>query len=501
MMKEIKVSTNNIKKINENWRYCIGTGRLSLALRKEYLDALRTVQKEIGFKYIRGHGLLCDDIGIYREYEWKGKTKVLYNFTYIDQIFDSFLELNIKPFVELGFMPKQLSSSDETVFWWEGNITPPKDYEKWRQLIFNLVTHFIERYGLVEVLSWPFEVWNEPNLSKFWKDANMEAYFKLYQETATVIKRIHSDIQVGGPAICGGSDYWLKEFLDFCEREAVPVDFLSRHAYTSLQGEEIPFGVYQDLQPSESLLKDFKSGREYLSHSNQPNLPVHITEFNTSYKPVNQIHDTAYNATYLAKVISQGGEWVDSFSYWTFSDVFEEEDIPKSLFHGGFGLLAYYQIKKPTYYLYQFFAKLSGPVLYRDDQTHVVQKTDGNLAFIAWNESAEKGAGHEKAVKITLPIVGKQVFLKRTVVSEQYGNAWGCWRQLGRPRFPSREQIEIIRDASMPKIETETFKVVNNELTIEYSLTKNELSLFEFYVITEEKQIYEGWDDTKLISY
>lgn len=501
MKTDILILDGKAEKFNDNWRYCIGTGRLNLALRKEYLDGLKLVQEEIGFKYIRGHGLLCDDVGIYREYEWNGETKVFYNFTYIDQIFDSFLELNIKPFVEIGFMPEALASSHETIFWWKGNVTPPKDYQKWRNLIFNVVSHFIERYGLKEVLTWPFEIWNEPNLSNFWKDADMAEYFKLYKETVEVIKGIHPNIQVGGPAICGGSDYWMKEFLDFCEREKVPVDFLSRHAYSSGPSEVIPFGVYQEIHPSDSLLKDFKSGRDYLEKSAFPNLPVHITEFNTSYKPVNPIHDTAYNATYLAKVISQGGDLVDSFSYWTFSDVFEEEDIPKSLFHGGFGLLAYYQIKKPTYYLYQFFAKLSGQTLHKDDTVHVVKKGDGNVSFVTWNKCPHKGDGFEKGISITLPIEAKEVFVKRTIVNEEYGNAWNCWRKLGRPRFPSQEQIEIIRSCSQPKVEMATYEVSDNTLTFTYCLAKNELSLFEIYAVIPEKQTYDGLDDSKLTSY
>ena len=239
---------------HDAWRECVGTGRLSLALRKDYLESLALVQKEIGFRYIRGHGLLHDDVGIYREYEWEGETRVLYNFTYIDQIFDSFLDLGLKPFVEIGFMPEALASSTETIFWWKGNVTPPKDYGRWRDLIHAVVTHFVERYGLEEVLTWPFEIWNEPNLSNFWKDADQAEYFKLYRETVGAIKAIDPGFQVGGPAICGGSDHWMADFLRFCDEESVPVDFLSRHAYSSGPREPIPFAAYQEIAPPESLL-------------------------------------------------------------------------------------------------------------------------------------------------------------------------------------------------------------------------------------------------------
>ncbi|BBW96337.1 hypothetical protein GsuE55_11700 [Geobacillus subterraneus] len=161
-MKVVNVPSNGREKFKKNWKFCVGTGRLGLALQKEYLDHLKLVQEKIGFRYIRGHGLLSDDVGIYREVEIDGEMKPFYNFTYIDRIVDSYLALNIRPFIEFGFMPKALASGDQTVFYWKGNVTPPKDYNKWRDLIVAVVSHFIERYGIEEVRTWLFEVWNEP---------------------------------------------------------------------------------------------------------------------------------------------------------------------------------------------------------------------------------------------------------------------------------------------------------------------------------------------------
>lgn len=111
-MKPIIVAAKGKEKLTENWKYCIGTGRLGLALQKEYLDHLKIIQEKIGFKYIRGHGLLSDDVGIYREMKIGEEVKVFYNFTYIDRIFDSFLDLNLRPFIEFGFMPELLASGD-----------------------------------------------------------------------------------------------------------------------------------------------------------------------------------------------------------------------------------------------------------------------------------------------------------------------------------------------------------------------------------------------------
>jgi xylan 1,4-beta-xylosidase len=109
------------------WRKCVGAGRANEGLRADWQEQLGKVKKDCGFEYIRMHGLLHDDMGVY--FEEKGKP--VYNWQYIDVLYDFLLSINIKPFVELSFMPKDLASGPETVFWWKGNITPPKDYNKW----------------------------------------------------------------------------------------------------------------------------------------------------------------------------------------------------------------------------------------------------------------------------------------------------------------------------------------------------------------------------------
>src|SRR5690554_3441538 len=213
------------------WRECVGTGRFNLALRSDYLESLALTQAEIGFRYIRGHGLLGDDIGVYRPYDDDGHRGVLHSFTYVDQVVDSYLSLGIKPFVELGFMPEALASGAQTVFWWKGNVTPPRDESEWVRLVAATVRHLIERYGLEEVRTWPIEVWNEPNLDIFWEGADQAKYFELFESTARAIKDIDAALQVGGPAISPGSDEWLPAFADFVAAREVPVDFVSKHAY------------------------------------------------------------------------------------------------------------------------------------------------------------------------------------------------------------------------------------------------------------------------------
>ena len=484
-----------------NWKKCVGTGRLGLALQKEYQDNLAYVQENIGFSYIRGHGLLHDDVGIYREDEVDGEIRPFYNFTYIDRIFDSYLEKGLKPFVELGFMPSKLASGEQAVFYWQGNVTPPKDYEKWAHLIKAVVSHFISRYGIDEVLTWPFEVWNEPNLQVFWKDADKQEYFKLYKISAIAVKEVDERLQVGGPAICGGADYWITDFLEFCDKEKAPVDFVSRHAYTSSQPiVRTAHIMYQDIWEADYMLNEFKQVREMINNSAFPNLPFHITEYNTSWHPLNPVHDTAFNAAYVARIISEGGDYVDSFSYWTFSDVFEEADVPRSQFHGGFGLVALNNIAKPTFHMFSFFAKLGEEQLYRDENILVTRRPDGSIALVAWNAVAVNDREAEKELEVTIPFEHPLAFIKKQTVNEKYGNPMKTWIDMGRPRYPSKSMVKTLQQVAEPKISTNSHKPESGRLNIKILLSKNEVTLIEISAVTDESSSYIGLNDD-LIGY
>ncbi len=502
MVIKIRVADRAETVFKKNWRLCVGTGRLGLALQKEYMEHLIMVKQAIGFEYIRGHGLFHDDLAIYREIETDGQIKPFYNFTYIDRIFDSFLEAGIRPFIELGFMPRQLASGDQTIFDWKGHVTPPKDYEEWARLVRATVRHFIDRYGPEEVLTWPFEVWNEPNLVHFWKDADKAEYFKLYKTTAAAVKEAHPGLLVGGPAICGGSDEWIADFLDFCDREQAPVDFVSRHAYTSMQPHKVTAEYYyQELHDPSYMLEELEKVRGMIDRSPFPRLPFHITEYNTSYSPVNPVHDTVLNAAYLARILSEGGDFADSFSYWTFSDVFEELGVPRAPFHGGFGLVALHGIPKPTFHLFAFFRALGDEVLHRDERMIVTRRKDGSIALAAWNLVMDKGAGFELNMELEIPIRPGEWFVKRQTVDEDHGNPWRVWQQMGRPRFPAPDQIETLRQAARVRLRTERVFGCNGIWKAALTLGKNEVTLVEISPVEDQTDTYDGLDDSLITSY
>ena len=240
-----------------NAGYCVGTGRMGLALHREYQEQLARVQQLAGFRHIRGHGLFCDDMGIFQPYtDAAGTEHDAYCFTYLDRVMDDYLRLGVRPFLELGFMPEKLASGKQTIFNWKGNVTPPADPDRWAALVKATLEHLKERYGAAEVSAWPCEVWNEPNLACFWENADKAAYLRLYEVTARAVKEVLPEMPVGGPAICGGegSQAWVRDFLAFCRERRLPVDFVSRHAYMGLTPFYRGRYLYQEMRTVEDIL-------------------------------------------------------------------------------------------------------------------------------------------------------------------------------------------------------------------------------------------------------
>ena len=475
--------TADLKKtvaFNNKATHCVGTGRMDLALHKEYLDQLKLTQDEIGFSYIRGHGLFSKYMGIYREFRhMEGKTE--YCFTYLDMVMDSYLEVNIRPILELGFMPDDLASGTETTFFWKGKISPPKDYKKWTDLVQATLRHLIERYGIDEIRNWPVEVWNEPNLPSFWKDANMDEYFKLYELTSKAVKEVDEQIKVGGPAICGVDDErWLKAFLDFVKENNLPMDFVSRHHYTSYMPKLEGHYSYIDLHEPENAFKWLERSRDIVdSYEEFKGMEIFITEFNTSYVPNAPIHDTVLNATYVAHMLSRLGDKHESYSYWTFGDLFEEFGVPFTPFHGGFGLVANGLIKKPTFYTFEFYKKLQGECLLRAEDAIVIKCANGDLRGLLWNADLYN-ENNNKAIEIDIDNIDDgEYFMIEKFVDENHANPLKMWHEMGEPASLDNEQKALLRQAAEPGI-TSSDKLANDgKISLSFNLNPNELRYFE----------------------
>jgi xylan 1,4-beta-xylosidase len=382
----IKVDYNkSVGELNTMSKECIGAGRANEGLRADWQQQLAMVKKECDFKYIRMHGLLSDDMAVYREDE-KGNPE--YNYQYIDALYDFLLSIKMKPFVELGFMPSALASGRETIFWWKGNVTPPKDYKKWEDLIRNLTQHFTERYGVEEVKTWYFEVWNEPNLSPGFWTGTQDEYFKLYEYSARAIKSVNPAYKVGGPATAGAA--WVPETIEFCAKNNVPLDFISTHTYGVKQGFLDEYGTSGTILNKEesSVSGEVITSRKQISESAMPNLELHYTEWSSSYTPADPIHDSYHSAAYILQKLKQVGNAANSMSYWVFTDIFEEPGPRFTPFHGGFGLLNTQGIKKPAYFSYSYLNKLGATELQNTDKSSWATKNSkGDVQLLFWDFS------------------------------------------------------------------------------------------------------------------
>ncbi len=495
--KDIIIDNKKTFIFNNHADECIGTGRMDLALGEEYRRQLALVQEEIGFNYIRGHGLFSDGMAIYHEYnDQDGNIIVEYNFTYLDQVMDSYQKLGIKPFLELGFMPKALASGTQTIFYWRGNTTPPKDYQRWCDLVCATLRHLMDRYGVDEVITWPIEVWNEPNLPGFWENADMKEYFKLFEVTFHSIKKLDARFQVGGPAVCGGSDeMWIQAFMEFCHEKKLKIDFVTRHHYTTQLPQPNGHYGYVELNDPEEGLVNLQTTRTIIdTFPEYRGLDIHITEFNTSYIPNCPLHDTNVNAAYIANQLSRLGDCNVSYSYWTFGDVFEEFGVPFTPFHGGFGLVANGCIPKPTFWSFAFYKQLKGNCIFKSDDAVIVKKEDGTLCGVIWNLQVKSKEDLKLNFKVPVEEQDAKYCLLTKTVDSKVCNPLKMWHDFGEPSSLSDKQLNLLQHAARPLLETKVIEANKDFIEFDISIRENGVIYLELSKIklqSDRGYIYE----------
>ena len=451
MEKNIIIQAGDTASFRNLTDYCVGTGRLDLALHREYQDQLSAVQKLCHFRHVRGHGLFSDQLGIWQEWGPPFMEREQgFCFTYLDRVMDAYLENGLEPFLELGFMPEKLAASDQTLFYWKAHTVPPKDPEEWCRLVRETLKHLAARYGRDRVETWPCEIWNEPNLPGFWEHADKAKYLELYRITVQAVREVLPAMRVGGPAICGGtgSQQWIADFLAFCRDEKLPVDFVTRHAYLGQNPEHKSRYLYHKMNAPEMLIAEMQESRNIIdSFPEYKGIPMYITEFNTSYSPFCPIHDTNQNAAFCAALLARLGDVADGYSYWTFGDVFEEQGIPNRPFHGGFGMMANGLIPKPTLWTFSFFANLRGECVLRNEYAVILRREDGGYEAVLWNLPGENK--EPLNLSFSFPLEGDTTAMLE-LVDEETCNPLACWHAMGEPADLNREQLEFLRGAGQP---------------------------------------------------
>jgi xylan 1,4-beta-xylosidase len=445
------------------WEHTVGSDHAPIALRADWRQQLRRSHDELGFQYVRFHGLLSDDMGtLVRE-----QNQLLYSFFNADQVFDFLLSIGMKPFVELSFMPAALASGNKTVFNYKANITPPRDYKQWATLIHKLVSHWVERYGVKEVRQWFFEVWNEPNLKSFWTGTQRD-YFKLYRYTADAIKKVDQSLRVGGPATAKSE--WIEDFVHFCKRNKVPADFISTHQY--------PNDGFESDQDTEVQL--FKSQRGIMRELAQDTRrraqgkPVYYTEWNSSSDPRDPRHDEPYAAAFAVATIMEARGFVEGYSFWTFSDIFEENYFPSIPFHGGFGLLTLHGIPKPTYRAFELLHNL-GTEQFLVDGLHetvdcsVIRK-GSSVTVMLTNHTTPGHSIETEQVEIKLTNIPEPTVAYIQRIDTEHANPKALWEEMGQPDYLAEKDVQRLHETSQLVKEIQQFNFEAGTLLLKLDL-------------------------------
>jgi xylan 1,4-beta-xylosidase len=482
--------------------------------------------------YVRIHNILTTGDGK-PALKW-GSTNVytedkngnpVYDWTIVDKIFDTFIERGIKPIVELGFMPKALSFHPEPYQHnWPKNSDimqlstgwayPPNDYEKWEELVFQFTKHCNARYGQKEIESWYWEVWNEPDITIYWKGTK-EEYFKMYDYTVSAVRKACPIAKVGGPTTTDprneGAETFYRDFLQHClngtnyvtGKKGSPLDYITFHAKGTpkLVDGHIQMNINLQLQ---SIAKGFEIVNSFPKFKN---LPIIIGESDPEgcaacaggsllYR-----NGTVYSS-YQAAAFAKTYELADIYKVNLIGAVtwaFEFEDKP---WFAGFRDLATNGVNKPVLNIYRMFGMMSGNridvsggkydlktmkdkgVKDPDADINAFACKDGNsVSAMVWNYHDDDVTAPSSIVELDIVGLPKtNVLVHEYRIDKENSNAFEVWKKMGSPQKPSKEQITELEKAGQLKLFTSPEWVKTNDGSIvrKIDLPRQGVSLLKF---------------------
>ena len=473
--------------------------------------------------YIRTHNLLVTGDGTpalkwgsTNAYIEDASGKPVYDWKIVDRIFDTYVHARAKPFVEIGFMPEALSRNPHPYrhTWPQGGITagwayPPKDYQKWAELVRQWVLHSVERYGRAEVESWYWELWNEPDIG-YWK-GTPEEYNKLYEVTARAVKGALPAARVGGPATCGpGSSRaagFLKQFLEHCARQLTPLDFITYHAKG--QPKVVDGHVRMGLDRN---LVDVQRGLEIISQFPQfRKLPIVLSESDPEgcaacsarVYPQNAYRNgtlyPCYTAVAMNHILKLAGRYhanIEGMLTWAF----EFEDQP---YFDGFRTLATNGIDKPVLNVFRMAgmmrgerikvessgaagldAILNGGVRGKPDVDALASRSERGVSVMAWNYHDDDVPGPDAPVRMTItgvPAAVSRALLRHYRVDQTHSNAYTVWKAMGSPQNPTAEQYAKLEAAGQLQLleSPRWLWTENGAAEVQFSLPRQGVSLVQ----------------------
>src|SRR6185503_18036545 len=305
------------------------------------------------------------------------------------------------------------------------------------------------------------------NLKKFWSGSQRD-YFKLYRYTVQAIKKISAALKVGGPATAKSE--WIEEFVDFCEHNDVPADFVSTHYYPNDGFERDNDTELQLFKSQRGIMREVAQNTRYYAGDRS----VYYTEWNSSSDPWDPLHDEPYAAAFAASTVMEANGLVDGYSFWTFSDIFEENYFPSLPFHGGFGLLTLHGIPKPSYRAFELLHDLGDRQslvdgLHETVDCSVIQK-ESSVSLLLTNHTTPGHSIETEDLHIRLDNVPEPVSTRLQRIDADHANAKRLWREMGQPESLSHKDVERLEKASQLVTEKQSIRYDDGSVSMKVSL-------------------------------
>ncbi|MCK0472793.1 helix-turn-helix domain-containing protein [Halalkalibacter sp. APA_J-10(15)] len=500
---------NSIRTLDHTFKTFTSVGRAKELLYSEVQEMLTELQQTVSYRYIKFHGLLSDDMLVCRRMK---SGQLTFSFVLIDKVIDFLLSIDLKPLIQLSFMPEALASHREkTIFAAKMNTSFPIDINEWNLLIEKLLQHLAKRYGRKELEEWLFCVWNEPDTSPNMFGLNSEEeFYELYLNTYQTVKSFHSPLSFGSPSlllITKINIEWAKSFLNWTRQMDCAPDFLNLHYYAN-DFENFKESTNQ-LFSQNKLSTDDNNFNKYISKVKSllievelPALNIYLTEWNLTVSHRNPINDTCFLACYLAKNLLENYDRLDSFGYWTLTDLIEEQQFDHDMFHGGLGLFTYNQVKKPHYYIFEFMNRLGSDLLAYGNG-YFITKSARSIQIICYNyehysnlfaDGKTFDLSHfdrysafpnHATMDISIPLSHLQngnYRVKEYRVNQHYGSAYDKWVEMGSVPL-EQDDINLLKNTSAPSANFFTVSVNENEWIYYATLEPLEVKFIEISLL------------------
>lgn len=453
----------------------LSLGRAYACLRSEIQEQILQVKKEYDFDFLRVRDIFSDDLYIYYAQE---NSEPVYNWASLDSVFDFILSAGLKPFPEIGYMPSMLASKKQYSNWqYHPNVSFPKSISRWKELIREFLTHYINRYGIQELKGWYFDFWTSPDLkikNPLWNEG-MDDFFRLYQATYEVFVETDPSLRLGSPNFSTIDGWpWYESFFQFCNDKGLSPAYISTHLYgcegnfsADISRSVDDYSVSNQQLIPEHLRTLQSIMDEYGFHSTD----IIVSDWNLTFLPKDFIRDTCYMGPFICHTVNKTLFSARGLSFWSLNDNYEDFFPSSKLFRGGAGLLDIHGLKKASFNTMVLLGMLGTQIL-ACGTSHIFTKKGEEYQLLLYNlpkfdymysiiDTSAMDETHRYNIysnteshlySIAIQLPKGTYYIKKYEVNREYGSAYDIWGQIGFPPSLTKDIEDYIRENSKPHI-------------------------------------------------